>query len=513
MAETLSKKYGGLINKRQCFLDRAWDAAELTLPFILPRNGDLDQDLPTPYQGIGAKGVNNLTAKLLLTLFPPNSPFFKFQIDDFTLQELGGMRSEVEEGLNSMERAVMDEVEAKAMRIPLNECLRHLIISGNAVIHVGKGGSIRVFHLNQFVVRRDFQGEILEIIIHEKMSRELYKDIFGASPPKETGTAADGNEKQLDLYTSVRRVGDKIKVYQEVNDKRIPNTDSVFPVDKSPWLALRYNAIDGEDYGRGFVEEFLGDLRSAEGLSKAILEGSAAAARVLFLVNPNGTTKQKSIANAPNLAVRPGIKEEVGVVGLEKFNDFRVAMESLERIERRLASAFLLTESIQRDAERVTAEEIRVMAQEIETSKGGIYTLLAHELQLPLIKRTISNLERENKLPKLPKDTVEPVIITGFEALGRGNDANKLSTFLQTAAGILGPEAVITYTNVSDALKRLGVGFGIDMKGLIKPAEQVLQEQQQEEMAQRNAEMMKAGTPNAVAAAGEMINQGQQQNG
>ena len=56
------------------------------------------------------------------------------------------------------------------------------------------------------------------------MSRELYKDLFNSAPPKETGTSADGNEKELSLYTSVRRVGDKIKVRQEVNDKRIPGT-------------------------------------------------------------------------------------------------------------------------------------------------------------------------------------------------------------------------------------------------------------------------------------------------
>ena len=110
MALHTSKKYSNLSRNKQCFLDRAWDAAELTLPFILPRDTTHNQELPTPYQSIGATGVNNLTAKLMLTLFPPNTPFFKFQIDDFTLEELQQQRAPVEEGLNSMERAVMQEV-------------------------------------------------------------------------------------------------------------------------------------------------------------------------------------------------------------------------------------------------------------------------------------------------------------------------------------------------------------------------------------------------------------------
>ena len=509
MVESISKKYSSLSQRRQWFLTRAWDGAEITIPFILPRNSSLDQDLPTPFQGIGARGVNNLAAKLLLTLFPPNSPFFKFQIDDITLEELQAQRAPVEEGLNAMERAVMDEVEAKAMRVPLNECLRHLIITGNALIHVDKDNKIRVFHLDQYVVRRDPQGEMLEVIVQEKMSRELYKDVFGSAPPNETGHAADSVERDLDLYTVVKRSNNKIKVFQEVHGKKIPNTDSVYPLDKNPWLPLRFSSIDGEDYGRGFVEEYLGDLRSLEGLAKAILEGSAAAARAVFLVRPNGTTKLKTISQAPNLAVRQGSADDVTVLQMQKFNDFRVAQETINQIERRLAAAFMLNQSVQRDAERVTAEEIRFLANELETSLGGIYSLLSHELQLPLIKRIISVLEREKKLPKLPEGTVEPVIITGFEALGRGNDANKLATFLQTAAQILGPESVLTYTNASDALKRLGVGFGIDMKGLIKPEEQVQQERQAAQQQQAMAQAGVAATPNAVNQAGEMIRERQ----
>jgi len=500
-----SKRYGDLCRRRQNFLERAWDASELTIPFILPRNRTQDHDLPTPFQGIGARGVNNLSAKLLLTLFPPNSPFFKFQIDDFTLQELQAQRAPVEEALNSMERSVMDEVEAKAMRVPLNEALRHLIITGNACIHVDKDNAMRVFHLDQYVVRRDPQGKMLEIIVHEKMSRQLYMDIFGKLPPKESGDRDKADEKELNLYTVVTRKNNQIHVHQEVNDMKIPNTDSTYPIDKNPWLALRFSSIDGEDYGRGFVEEYLGDLRALEGLSKAILEGSSAAARAIFLVRPNGTTKLKTISQAPNLAVRQGSAEDVTVLQMQKFNDFRVAQETIGTTERRLAAAFLLNQSVQRDAERVTAEEIRFLANELETSLGGIYSLLSHELQLPLIHRIIAVLEREKKLPTLPEDSVEPVIITGFEALGRGNDANKLATFLQTAAKILGPEAVITYTNISDAMKRLGTGFGIDMKGLIKTQEEVQQEQQQAQQAQMQAQQAVAATPNAVTQGGEMI--------
>ena len=43
-------------------------------------------------------------------------------------------------------------------------------------------------------------------------------------------------------------------------------------------------------------------------------------------------------------------------------------------------------------------------------------------------------MEKSKKLPKLPKSGVRPSIVTGLEALGRGNDKNKLINFLQTLA-------------------------------------------------------------------------------
>ena len=63
---------------------------------------------------------------------------------------------------------------------------------------------------------------------------------------------------------------------------------------------------------------------------------------------------------------------------------------------------------------------------------------------------------------------------------------------------------------MSDFSKRLGVGFGIDMKGLVKKQEEVQQEQQAAQQAQHRAEMMKSGVPNAVTQGGEMMRDNQQ---
>lgn len=501
--------YAKLDSDRWPFLNRARECSKYTIPTLVPPAGHSNATkYYTPFQAIGARGVNNLASKLLLALLPPNSPFFRLQIDDFTLEQLTkqeGMRAQVEEGLNKIERAVQSEIEAGALRVSAFEAMKHLLVSGNALMYLPDEGGMRVFPLEKFVVRRDPMGKVLDIVVKETVAPStLPKDVqelLGYAEKDEDEYKEDQNhEKSCDIYTHVYLEGGSWEVYQEIKGKVIPGSLGTYPLDKTPWMPVRFNKIDGENYGRGYVEEYLGDIKSLEGLSQAIVEGSAAAAKVLFLVNPNGTTSQQTLAEADNGAIVEGNDQDVTVLQLQKYNDFRVALETITRIEERLSYAFLLNSAVQRNGERVTAEEIRYMAGELESALGGIYSILSQELQLPLVNRLMFSMERKKKLPVLPKGTVKPVIVTGMEALGRGNDMNKLNMFFQAAAMVaqLPPEL-----NKDDALKRIGTALGIDMKGLVKSPEQIAQEQQQAQMMA----MMQQGMNPAITQAGQLMKQ------
>ena len=120
-------------------------------------------------------------------------------------------------------------------------------------------------------------------------------------------------------------------------------------------VVLRFNTVDGEDYGRGRVEEFIGDLRSLNGLAQALVEGASVASKVIFLVSPSATTKPQTLANAGNGAIIQGRPEDVGVVQVGKTADFATAANMAATIEKRILEAFLVMNI--RNAERVTAEE------------------------------------------------------------------------------------------------------------------------------------------------------------
>lgn len=505
--ETAQALYEKLTTDRHNFLTRARDCSKYTIPTLIPPDGNSSgTKYYTPYQGIGARGVNNLASKLLLALLPPNSPFFRLQIDDFTLEQMTqqeGMRASVEEGLNKIERSVQSEIESGAIRVSGFEAMKHLLVGGNALLYLPDEGGMRVFPLEKYVVRRDPMGNVLDIVVKESIAKAaLPKDIREVLPYEGTEKVTpQGSTKDVDLYTHVCLHDGKWKVYQEIKGQVVPKSEGSYPKDKSPWIPVRFTKVDGENYGRSYVEEYLGDVKSLEGLSQSIVEGSAAAAKVLFMVNPNGTTSQQSIAEAANGAIIEGNDQDVTVLQLNKFNDFRVALETATKIEERLSFAFLLNSSVQRSGERVTAEEIRYMANELESALGGIYSILSQEMQLPMVNRIMFSMERKKKMPVLPKGTVKPVIVTGIEALGRGNDMNKLQAFFQAASLManLPPEI-----NREDALKRLGTSLGIDMKGLVKSAEQMQAEQEQ---AQQMA-MMQQAMPNLINQGGNLMKQG-----
>jgi len=510
---TCEKRYENLSSHRTTYLERAREAARLTIPSLVPEEGHTaTTKLYTPYQGIGARGVNNLASKLLLSLLPPNAPFFAMRLDDFTIQELAqteGARAKVDEALNKYERAVMTEIENSGMRSPIFEALKQLIVAGNVLLYLPPEGGARVFPLSRYVVKRDPMGEVIEVIVKETMSRAtLPEDIQEMLMAKDGDLPSDQNNKKSDeinLYTKMVREGNKYVLYQEVEGMKIPDSYGKYPLDKAPMLALRWTRIDGEDYGRSYVEEYIGDLISLEGLSKAILEASAVSAKVIFMVAPNGTTRARDISKADNGAIVSGNAAEVSTLQVQKQADMSIASNTVAAITERLAFAFLMNSAIQRAGERVTAEEVRYMAGELEDALGGVYSILSQEFQLPLVNRIIARMTKKKRLPSLPKGVANPTIVTGLEALGRGHDMNKYQMFLQALAP-LGPQAVGQFMNVGDYITRVGTALGIDMDGLIKSEEQMQQERQQMmQMQERQmmADMAKQATgPVAKEAAG-----------
>lgn len=463
---------------------------------------------------MGARGVRTISSKLLLALFPSNTPFFKYSIDDVSLRQLEqeaqmpeGQRGEIEMALSARERAVLQEMETALFRPAAFVALQHLVATGNYLLYIPpKNGRVRGYRLDQYVVRRDPAGHLLEIIIKEQVNPasvplKVRKAVENGPEPaikarkKDKTTEVEvsnapvpsvGADSRWDMYTRIYRnfEANRWDIYQEINGVEVPDSRGHYPIEKLPFLPLRLSTQPNEDYGRSYVEEYLGDLDSLEGLVQSIVEGTAAIARIVFLVSPNGTTNLRVVARAKNGDVVAGDPNDVGTMRADKAADFSVARQQAQDIAQSLAFAFLLNTAIQRNGERVTAEEIRYMAAELDDAMGGVYTLLGAEFQLPCVKLFEARMEENRSVPPLPKDMVQPTIVAGMEAIGRGHDQRNLKLFVSDIVQVVGPENAMKAMHFRELLKRSAASYGIDPVGLIPSDEEVAQQEQMEMLMQ-----------------------------
>lgn len=490
---TAKNRFTQLSQYREPFLTRGKACARVTIPALCPEfESTYGQSFSTPSQSVGSSGVGSLASQLLTTMLPANESFFKFTAGQVEMEKLGLTPSQADKALASLEQAIVDEIEEKSMRVPLFEALKQLVVVGNSLLYLTPNDGMKVYRLDRYVVKRDPMGNVLEIIVRDnvspitlplKVQQELKLHAL-------TNDIEFSLEKDVEMYTTIKRTPKGTwSVVQEVGDVVIESTKSTYPKTACPWFPLRLMTVDGEDYGRSFVEEFLGDLESLESLNKAMVEGSMAAARILFLVRPNGTTRARTLQELPNGGIGQGNADDVSVVQMNKQADFSTVRQQMIDIEQRLNRIFMVSSSVQRKGERVTAEEIRYLANALEKSLGGVYSLLSASFQLPLVNLLMLSLQKQKRLPAMPKGLIKPKITTGMSAIGRNRDLEKLQQFGQIALEAAQLQQVGS-VETQEYMLRATVAIGLNPEGLIKTQQQVQaqqQEQQQQQLTQQIA--------------------------
>jgi len=500
--ESAKERFDALDGDRTTTLDRARQCAKLTIPSVLPEDGhDEETRLETPYQATGARLVNNLASKLLLTLLPPNTPFFRLLMDD---EVKAGIEAQGEEGVKqtdeaeskliAVEQAIMKQIEREALRVPTFTSMKDLIVTGNS-LNVKTETGLKTYKLTNYVVLRDFEGNVLEIVTRETVKKEsLPENIV-------TQLGDEITEGDVGVYTRAVLKSGTWYEYQHVGSVLVEGSLAQLKKDSPdfPYIPLRWSAINGENYGRGLVEQYLGDFITLEGLSQMLIEASAVMARVIFGKKPGGVLDIDELNDAQNgQFVYGDLEQDISVLRVDKGNDLTMASNMVEIITRRLEQAFLVASSVARESERTTATEIRYMASDLEQSLGGVYSVLALEFQRPLANILLGQASATLKALK-----IEPVIVTGIEALGRNAELDKLRQFNSFMQELGAPEITLRKLNVGTYIEKLANALELDTTGLIvSDAEIQAQEQKNREdaLVQQGAQGMVEGAVTEATA-------------
>lgn len=511
--------------KRTSILSKAAEYARWTLPYVFPETGTTETtELQLSADSIGAQAVNHLSNKVVSTLFPGQRLFFRLRVDAEAKKLINAaaqaeaqdedVNDQVKQAISKLELELANiEAEAQeymdmvAYRPEATHAAKLLIITGNALIYHPEGQPVRVYSMRDYVVVRDVSGAWIELITRESKTFETFaKDV----QEQIMNNPLDANKKYLPdtevtIYTQVKldEGTGKYVVKQEADNVDLGIRGASYPKAIVPWIPLTWNLIRGEDYGRGLVGDFAGAFHAINIMSQTLLNLAAIMGDIKFLVDPQSSVNVAALNNSPAGSYHSGKLDAVGAIQTNKQSDAQFIATMIDRYQKQISQAFLLNSNLTRQAERVTAEEIRRDAEELETSNGGIYSALAAKWQVPTANITLDAIGFEGI-----GDGIIPQIVTGMDSLSRAGELENLQvwigylTLLQNV-----PEDVRARIKISDYMKYVGVNTQVDSDGFTKTEaefqaemqqaqEQAMAMEQQKQQAAGNAQMQSAAMQN-----------------
>ena len=478
--ETVKERFDALQQQRWTAIERAQEMAALTIPSLLPPSGfNNTNDLPDLYSSVPARGITSLAARMTSAIYPLNGlPFFQHSLNHEYVPE-GVDPTEAEAALARLDRTVMNKLSETNLRSEMFLMFQHLIVLGDALLHMTDDYTFRVIRMDQYVVRRKPTGEVYEIIVRDYANRKDDPEYFEEVPmnPYNNGPGNGSTDADVEeVFTRLCLKDGKWKATREVAGV----TKDEGEYEQCPYMPISWNRIVGENYGRSLVEENIGDIRSLESLSKALIQGASANSEFRMALDPSAYSSIADMQETRNgdwVVARPG---EVHSIQINNQIQMTVTNSARQELIQELSRTFLMSSGAMPTGERVTATQIREVAQELDQSLGGVFSGSARDIQLPIIRRTMLLMTRDGKIdPALMKMVGEDNILslevkTGLAALNREIENSMLSQWAQMISATPAAQDV----NWNTWANRFTHSLGLETKGMIKSAEELAAEQQ-----------------------------------
>lgn len=452
---TPSAVWADLDGKRSGRMKEWEDAASLTVASLL--RGDRAED-ETDYndaQSLGAQCVNHLTNKMMLAAFSPTRPSFRIEASKKLSMELASTGKDISPLLAEIERGAIRELDREPIRPKLYAVFRHLITVGNCLL-VDDEDTLRVMSVKYYVLRRTIRGDVATLVTKERIrADELVTEVRAAMDKPVP------DETMVDYYKWVKLLEDgKYEVTQWVNEQNLgPGFTSTYKKQTLPFYPQAWSLSDESDWATGLVGEYINDFRTLSKVAVGLADGTVLSMEFRMLVNPAGMTSVDDLNNSKNGQAIAGTPDDVNSTSPGNGQAVSVGLTVMQHWEQRISRAFLLASAVTRNAERVTAEEIRATAQELEQALGGVYSTLAHTLQTPVAYWLLNRAGTSVQGTEL-----DVVVVTGLDALSRMGDVDRI----RQAFAVLGelsnvPQQLQGRVKYDTLIADIGAGMGVDL--------------------------------------------------
>ena len=481
----IQTEFERLDSRRTNKLQRGQDCSRLTIPGLYPEEGFTEtMELPDVFSSLPARGVMSLASRMVSAIYPLNqAPFFNLELDQAFVPQ-GVDPTETITQLGRLDRKIMDKLSGSNLRQELFILFQHLIVIGDALFECTDDYTFRVHRVDNYVVQRYPDGKVHKIILREWVDPDAIPESWNYDSTMEDYGGHSGNGPTMDhkpFFTEIEWEPESGKWEVEVEYCGQVVDEGTYSI--NPYIPQVWSRISGEDYGRSLVEEHIGDIRSLETLTKALVEAAVANSEFRIGVDPTGITEVNDLQDTQNGDFVPARQADVFPIQLLKMIDIGPMAGVRQDLSQQLGRTFLLQSSVQRTGERVTATEIREVAQELDQALGGIFSGMARDVQIPIVRRTMVLMARDRLIPKELIDLVvgEKVlnlkVRTGLEALNREVQNSMLAQWAQMVGQV---QAVQPFIDWYGWAVKWTSSFGLEPVGLVKTPQQLQEEQQQQ---------------------------------
>tara|TARA_B100000161_G_scaffold15730_3_gene9558 strand:- start:2922 stop:4547 length:1626 start_codon:yes stop_codon:yes gene_type:complete len=477
--KSIADRFFALDSLRRAKLDRARGCAALTLPELLPPYGWTEtEQLEPPYSSVPARGVNALASRMMSALLPLNDmPFFRFGVPSGESLAL-----EAKEYLESLSYQVFKKLTQKNLRETIYQALQQLLVLGDTLIILDDDMTFRTCRLDHYVVRRDYKGDVIEIIFLEHTA---YSHDENAQNPVRSvipGSSMVMKKGYDCLYHRVIWLDEEQEWHQttELDGKII--AEGTYKI--SPLIPLRWQSIVGENYGRSHVECNIGDIKSLEAYTASLIEGLAAGSSFWMGVDPSGITALDDIASQPNGAWVAARQQDVFTLSPSATMNpqIQVTSTAVEKMRQEVGRAFLMSGAAIPQGDRVTATAVRMVGEELEQVLGGVFSSIARDLLQPIVRRTfylmVDNEEVDPRLKKqfeAEEGVLSVDIVTGLQALSRESDRERLMQMGEMVRNL--PSNAVQNFRWDAYASALITALGFDPRNWVRSPEEVAMEQ------------------------------------
>lgn len=396
--------------------------------------------------------------------------------------------------------------------------LKNLLVIGDTLIHLTDDFALKVFNFRRYVTQRDSSTAVLKHIIEE------FIDPLSLSVQQiEKARLKIGDLEKADVADRIHTINTRTQwnprtkvwvVCQEVNGKEITERQEQV----TSFISTPFELVPGEHYGRGFVEQNLGDLESLDEMGLRLLQMGELATRINPIISPGSSITpemyQRSVSGqCLSDDVRAGQAQNIALLQTQKGADFTIGYQNVQRLESNLGKAFLIVSETAPSGESGRSPVAwRNASKEVDDSTSGIGSMVSDEQQYGLICKTAEIAERLGLIDPIKdytdprtgkkRKTVRLVTLTGERALTRQQKIQSVLSIAQIMQQ-LGPEA----TSRIDVgiLARVIARYGglLDEPGLIKSDEKV-----KAEMAEKmRMETAMAANQQAIQSIGTIAEQ------